>query len=147
MNLQSGPLDFGRLLRRLALREQDQAMPLGKIVQRFEHAVQDIRRRALEFLDAVMDIFHGRAFGLVPRELHVGFFERAAEAADAVAVLADVAALGFVQDVAGVFAGIAEGLEQRQKFLDGLLEENIVFPERVIGIDQNGFSRHGFGRA
>ena len=84
---------------------------------------------------------------LVPGELHVGFFERAAEAAHAVAVLADVAALGFVEDVAGVFARIAEGLEQREKFLDGLLEENIVFPERVVGIDQNCFSRHGFGRA
>ena len=95
----------------------------------------------------MMDILDRRALGLVPGELHVGFFERPAEAAHSVAVLADIAALGFVQDVAGVFALIAEGLEQRQKFLDGLLEENIVFPERVVGIDQDGFSRHDFGRA
>ena len=81
----------------------------------------------------------------MPGKLHVGFLERPAEAAHAVAVLADVAALGFVQDVAGVFALIAEGFEQRQEFLDGLLEENIVFPERVVGIDQNGFSRHDSG--
>ena len=97
--------------------------------------------------DAVVNIFHGRAFGLVPGEFHVGFLERAAEAAHAVAVLADIAALGFVQDVAGVFAGIAEGFEQGEKFLDGLLEVNIVFPERIVGIDQNGFSGHDFGRA
>ena len=97
--------------------------------------------------DAVVDIFHGRALGLVPRELHVRFFERPAEAADAVAVLPDVAALGFVQDVAGIFARIAEGFEQGEKFLDGLLEVNIVLPERVVGIDQNGFSGHDFRRA
>jgi hypothetical protein len=56
-------------------------------------------------------------------------------------MLPDVTALGFVQDVAGVLARIAEGFEQREKFLDGLLEVNIVLPERVVGIDKKSFGR------
>jgi len=60
-----------------------------------------------------VDVLNGRAFGLMPRKFHIGFFERPAKAAHAVAVLADVAALGFVQNVAGVFARITEGFQQR----------------------------------
>jgi len=56
------------LLGSLALREQNQPVPPGEVVKRFEDAVHDIGRRALELLDAVMDIFHGRALGLVPSE-------------------------------------------------------------------------------
>jgi hypothetical protein len=147
MNLQPRPLDLGRLLGRFALSEKNQAVPPGKISKRFEDAVHDIWRCALEFFDAVMDIFDGRALGLVPREPHVRFLEGPAEAAHTIAMLPDVAALGFVQDVAGIFSRIAEGFEQGQKFLDGLLEVNVVLPERVVGIDQNGFSGHDFRRA
>ncbi len=147
MNLKPRPLDFGRLLGRFDLSEKNQAMPPGKIGERFEDAVHDIWGCALEFCDALMDIFHGRALSLVPREPHVSFLEGPAEAADAVAMLPDIAALGFVEDVAGIFSRIPEGFEQGQKFLDGLLEVNVVLPERVVGIDQNGFSGHDFRRA
>ena len=71
---------------------------------------------------------------------YVSSSERA-ETSHAIAVLADIAALGFIQDVADVFARVAEMFELGDEMLDGLLEENIVFPERVVGVDQDGVSR------
>jgi hypothetical protein len=38
--------------------------------------------------------------------------------------------------VADVFAGVAKMLELRNEMLDGFLEEYIVFPERVISVNQ-----------
>jgi hypothetical protein len=57
-------------------------------------------------------------------------------------VLADIAALGFIENVAYVFARVAKMFELRNKVLDRLLEENIVFPERVVRVDQERISRH-----
>src|SRR3984893_18796409 len=54
MNLQAGPLDLGRLFRRFAFREQDQAMTSREIIQCFDNAVQDAGRRALNLADAEM---------------------------------------------------------------------------------------------
>src|SRR5216684_8623881 len=77
-------------------------------------------------------------------ELHVGFFERTAEAADAVAVLADIFAFGFVEDVANVSAGETAGLDECDEVLDEVLEENIVFPEGVVGVDEESIASHYF---
>ena len=67
-----------------------------------------------------------------------------AKAAHAVSVLSDVAALGFVQDVANVLAGVAQVFELGDEILDGLLEEDIIFPERVIGVDEKGVACHAW---
>src|SRR5258706_13583876 len=142
VNLQARAFHLGRLFRRLALREKNQAMSLGEISQRFDYAIQDAGRRALKLTNTKMNSFDGRAFGAMPREFHVRVFQRTAEAAHAVTVLANIAALGFVQDVARVIPRIAEGLQQRQEFFNGLLEEDIIFPKRVVGIDQDRFSWH-----
>src|SRR5215472_2514054 len=96
VHLQPRPFDLAGLLGRLALRKEYEAVSFGQISKCFNDSVEDIRRRALEFLDAVTDIFQSRAFGKVPRQLHVRLLERPAEAADTVTVLADVAALRFV---------------------------------------------------
>src|ERR1700674_2315732 len=57
-------------------------------------------------------------------------------------MLADVAALGLIQDVADVLAGVAQMLEPGNKMVDGLLEEDVVFPERVIRINEERVACH-----
>jgi hypothetical protein len=57
-------------------------------------------------------------------------------------VLADIEALGFIQNAPRIFTGVPERLYQRNEFLDGLLEENIIFPERIVGIDEQGQAGH-----
>src|SRR2546421_6394452 len=42
-----------------------------------------------------------------------------------------------------VSAGIAEGLDQGEKPLQSVLEENIAFPKSVVRIDEQGQAPHG----
>ena len=82
------------------------------------------------------------ALRLVLGELEVRFFERTAEAANAVAVLANIFALGFVEDVADVGARVAARFDEGDEIFDQIFEEDVVFPERVVGVDEKGVSAH-----
>src|SRR5712692_2289082 len=144
--LQARPPDLGGLLGCFPLGEQDQPVAVGEIRQRLRHAVQDVRRSALERGDHVGHLRQSLPLGQVARKLQVGLLERASEAAHAVAVLPDVASLSLVQDVAGVVPGIAERLDQGNEILDRFLEEDVVLPEGVISVDQQGLARHGTTR-
>ena len=75
-------------------------------------------------------------------ELHVGVFQRTREAAHAVAVLADVEALGFIEDVPGIAARIAKRLDEREEALDSAFEVDVVFPERIFRANEKRHSRH-----
>jgi hypothetical protein len=57
-------------------------------------------------------------------------------------VLANIAALSFIEDVANVFPRVAKMFELSDEVLDRFLEENVVFPERVVCIDEERVSRH-----
>src|SRR4029077_8040655 len=63
-----------------------------------------------------------------------------------VAVLANIFALGFVEDVANVGAREAAGLHERDEIFDEFLEEDIVLPECVVGIDEQGVAAHVFAK-
>ncbi len=141
--LQAGALDFGGLLGGFAFGEKNEAMAFGEVGERFRNTVEDFWRRALEVDDAVVNFGKRFAFGEMLGELHVGFFERTAEAANAVAVLADIFAFGFVEDVADVGAGETARFDESDEVLDEVLEENIVFPERVVGVDEESVASHG----
>ncbi len=141
--LQAGALDFGGLLGGFALGEKNEAMAFGEIGERFRDAVENFWWRAFEVDDAIVNFGERFAFGEMLGELHVGFFERTAEAANAVAVLADIFAFGFVEDVANVSAGETAGFDESDEVLDEVLEENIVFPERVVGVDEESVASHG----
>ena len=58
------------------------------------------------------------------------------KAANTVAVLADIAALGLVENVADVLGRVTQMLELGNKMSDRLLKEDIVFPERIVRINQ-----------
>ena len=141
-SLEAGALDFRGLLGGLAFCEENQAVALGEIGECFGNAVENFWWRAFELDDAIVNLCERFALDLLVGELEICFFERAAEAADAIAVLADIFALGFVEDVPDVCAGVAARLDERDEIFDQLFEEDIVFPEGVVGVDEKGVSAH-----
>src|SRR6202022_786555 len=142
--LQTGALDLGGLLGGLPFSEENQAMALGQISERFWDAIKNFWRRALEIDDACVNLRKHFALGQMLRQFQISFLERAAEAAHSVAILANIFALGFVEDVADVRACEPAGLDKSDEIFDELLEEDIVLPERVVGVDEQGVAAHVF---
>src|SRR5882724_871786 len=141
-SLQAGTLDFRGLLRGLALGEKNEAVPLGEIGKSFRDAVKYFRRRALELDDAAVNLRQRFAFRHLLGELDVRLFEGAAEATHAIAVLPDILAFRFIQDVANIGAGIPAGFHDADEILDQLFKKYVVFPERVVRINQQGMASH-----
>src|SRR5260370_4880520 len=141
-SLQSRPLDFRGLFRGFALRKQNQPVSLGEIREGFRHAIQNFRGRPLQIDDAAMNQRERLAFGHLVRQLSVRLFQRAPKAAHSITVLPDILAFRFIQDVADVREGVAVRLDYADKTLDQLLEEYVVFPERVVRINQQGMAPH-----
>src|SRR6266704_4427925 len=117
-------------------------MPLGKIRQSFRNTIQNFWRRTLQIHDTAVNQRQYLAFGHLVRELYVSLFERASEAAHAVTILPDVFSFRFIQDVANVSACIAIRLDNGDEVLDQLLEEYVVFPERVVRVNQQCVASH-----
>jgi len=65
-----------------------------KIGQRLRHAIENFWRRAFQFHHAHVNLRQRFPLGHLVGQLQVGFFEGTAEAAHAIAILADVLALG-----------------------------------------------------
>src|SRR6266849_5745187 len=86
------------------------------------------------------------AFGHLVRELYVRLFQRAPKTAHSIAVLPDIFAFRFIQDVANVSAGIAVRLDDADEILNQLLEEYVVLPQRVVGINQQCMTSHRMWR-
>src|SRR5258708_20245258 len=82
------------------------------------------------------------AFRHLVRQLHIRLFEGAAEGADPIVVLPDILAFRFIEDVANVSAGVAVGLDDADEILDQLFKEYVVFPERVVRVDQQCMASH-----
>ena len=82
------------------------------------------------------------AFGHLVGQFQVRFLERSSKTANPVAILPDIFALGFVQNVADVGASIAARLGKGNEIFDQFFEENIVFPERVVRIDHQCVASH-----
>src|SRR5690348_7774062 len=141
---EAGAFNLGGLRGGFAFAQKDEAMAFAQIGKSFGDAFENARRHGVElfghFVDFLDDFLAGHAAG----EFEISVFKRAAEAAHAVAMLLDIAALRFVQNVAAVFGRVAQMRKAVEETADGLLEENIIFPERVIGIDENGLARHEF---
>ena len=133
--LQARSLDLRGLLGGLTFREQYEAVAFGEIGERFWHAVENFRRGAFEFDDAIVDLRQRFAAHHVLGKLEVGFLQRAAEAPDTIAILANILALRFVEDVADVGARVPAGLDQANEILDELFEKDVVFPQGVVGVD------------
>jgi len=140
--LETRALHFCGLFGGFAFGEKNQAVALGEISERFGNAIQNLGRSAFQVHDAHVNFRKLFALGLVFGELHVGFFKRTAEAADAVPELANVFALGFVEDVADVSAGKTVRLDESYEVFDQILEEDVVLPERIVGVNEEGIASH-----
>ena len=64
--------------------------------------------------------------------------ERLAEAVEAVAVGADGGVLDVVEMATYLFGGVDAVVEVGDEAGDGALEVDVVFPERVVGVDEQG---------
>src|SRR6267154_472123 len=82
------------------------------------------------------------AFRHLIRKLNVGLLQRASEAAHSITELADILALGFIEDVANVRAGVTVRFDDTDEILDQLFEEYVVFPQRVVRINQQCVASH-----
>src|SRR5436190_1161364 len=118
-------------------------LPISEIRQRFRHSIQNLRRRSLQVDDAAVNQRQRFAFRHLIRELDIGFFERAPEAAHPIAILPYILAFRFIEDVANVSAGIAVGFDDADEILDQLLEKYVVFPERAVRVNQQSMASHG----
>src|ERR1700746_3827350 len=115
---------------------------LCEVGKSLRNTLKDVWRSRFKFHSHALDLLHDFAPSRVPGQLQIRVFQRTPEAAHSVAVLADVAAFSFIEDVANVFPRIAKMFELRDEMLDRLLEKNIVFPECVVRVNQDRVSGH-----
>jgi hypothetical protein len=72
--------------------------------------------------------------------------EGAAKAVEAVAVSADGGVLDVVEVAAHLFGGVDAVVEVGDETGDGALEVDVVFPEGIVGVDEEGLSTVGAER-
>lgn len=139
---QPGTFHLGGLRGSLALAQQDQPMAPAQIGEGFRDAIENVRWSALEVHGHFLDFLNNFLAGCAAGELQIGVLQGTAKGANPIAVLENIAALGFIEDVSAVFGRVTEVPEAGEKAADGLLEENIIFPERVVSVDQYGLPSH-----
>ena len=122
--------------------EKNQAVTLSKVGESFRDAIKNLWRSTFKFDDAGVNFRQSFALGRLVGEFEISFFEGAAEAAYAVAVLADILAFGFVEDVTDVGASVAAGFDEGDEIFDEFFEEDIVLPQSVVGVDHQGVASH-----
>lgn len=59
-----------------------------------------------------------------------------------IAVLADIMRFSFVKDISDVLACVTERLNAGDETFNRALKEDIVLPQRIVGINQDCLARH-----
>lgn len=57
-------------------------------------------------------------------------------------MLLNILALGFVEDVPGIGAGVAEGLDQGEESLQRVLKKDVTLPKRIVRINEQSQPPH-----
>ena len=70
------------------------------------------------------------------RQTFKGIDQCVRKAMQSIAMLDDAFAFDFVQDVPDLGGRVLMMVQERDKVGDGALKVNVVFPERVVGVDQ-----------
>ena len=125
-----------------AFGEKNQAVAFGEIGESFRDAIENLWRSAFELDDASVNFRESFALGHLVGEFEISFFEGAAEAAYAVAVLTNIFAFGLVEDVTNVSASVAARFDESDEIFDEFFEENVIFPEGVVGVDHQSVASH-----
>ena len=135
-SLQSRTFDFGSFFGRFAFGEENHPVAAGEIGKRFRHAVEYAWRSMLELGHHRSHFFEGASLGQSAGKFHVALLERPSEAAYAISMLLNIVPLGLIQDMPCVGAGVTEGLDQREKAFQGVLEKDVALPKSIVRIDE-----------
>ena len=133
---ETGALELAGLLFEVSLGDEDETVAGGEVGEgrgyvgvEFDLLIGDGLGEAF---DAAVLFFGERDVG----ELLEAGDERAAEAMQAVAVGEDGRVLDTVEVAADLFGGVDAVIEVGDEAGDGALEVDVVFPERVVGVDE-----------
>ncbi len=131
-----------------AFGHQDKMVPGGQVLQCLGHSGahfnrmlgDDVRESDDGFVQRRRERFYGQAFKSLCQSV--------GEAVQSVTVADDALPLYFIQDFANFGGRIFVMIQERDEIGDGAFEIDVVFPKRVIGIDEQGlaaiicFARH-----
>ena len=134
--LDSGALDFSRLLGRCAFCDEDQAVAHGEVLQSFGNFGDELDGMIFNDVSEAADLCPEFGSDWGGTETLEGVDEGVGEAVQSVSVLNDAFALDVVQDFADLLGRELVMIQEGDEFRDGSLEVDIVFPERVVGVDE-----------
>jgi hypothetical protein len=135
---ETGALELAVLLLGDSFGDEDEAVTGGKVGESGGYVGEEfdllIGDGLGEAFDAAMLLFGEGGVG----ELLEAGDEGAAEAAQAVALGEDSCVLDTVEVAADLFGGVDAVIEVGDEAGDGALEVDVVFPEGVVGVDEQG---------
>jgi hypothetical protein len=135
---EAGALELAGLLFGVALGDHDEAVAGGEVGEGWGDVGEELDLLVGDGLgeafDAAVLLFGEGDVG----ELFEAGDERAAEAVQAVAVGEDSVMLDAVEVAANLFGGVDAVVEVGDEAGDGAFEVDVVFPERVVSVDEQG---------
>jgi hypothetical protein len=135
---EAGALQFAGLLFRVSFGDHDEAVAGGEVGQGWSYVGEKLDLVVGDGLGEAFDaaVFLGSE-GDVGELLETGD-EGAAEAVEAVAVGEDGVVLDAVEVAANLFGSVDTVIEVGDEAGDGSLEVDVVLPEGVVGVDEQG---------
>jgi hypothetical protein len=135
---EAGALELAGLLFEVSLGDEDEAVAGGELGEGRGDVGEEFDLLVGDGLDEAFDaaVLLG-GDGNVGELLEAGD-EGATEAMQAVAVRQDGRVLDAVEVAADLFGGVDAVIEVGDEAGDGALEVDVVFPERVVGVDEQG---------
>ena len=133
---QTGSLDLSRLLHDRTLCHQDEPMPGGKILQRFRNFRQKFYRMICDCVCKTVDLSvqlrRDRPYAEPLKRIH----QCVRKAVQSVSMLHNALSLHIVEHFADLLAGKFVMIEKRNKADDGSLEVDVIFPKRIVRVDE-----------
>src|SRR5882724_1148444 len=117
-------------------------MIAGELRERFRHARPDLYGMLGDGVRESVDGLVQRRRQRLDRELLKGLYQRVSEAMQAVAEATNAVALNVVQNLTHLLRGEFLMIEERDEVGDGAFEINVVFPQSIVSIDEEGLWRH-----
>src|SRR3954452_15377178 len=139
---QAGAVDLELLFLRVPFCEKREVVAAGEIIERLGNALDHLHRAFQDLLGEPEDhpeiVLPDLALGEVP----VALLEVAPEIGGAVAMELRVGGFHFVEDVANLVGPERGVIQVIDEVVEGALEVDVVFPERVVGVDDQELSVH-----
>jgi hypothetical protein len=143
---EAGAVELVGLLLLIALGDEDEAVAGGEVGEGGGDVGEELDLLVGDGLGEAGDaLVLGGGDGGVGELLEAGD-ERLAEAVEAVAVGADGGVLDLIEMASHLFSGMDAVVEVGDEAGDGALEVDVVLPERVVGVDEQGLGHRGTER-